>query len=118
MIIIYYNKQEILEIYHEDLQQKIAVTSTNMAQCICDLSYLFAHQIMVWCHIDAKKYLNASSIPELFNFQNKIISYHPKYNYLHNGIGYVDEKLFVAVNKQVTYPTWMMNSFVGLYHLI
>ncbi|HFG0564407.1 TPA: glycosyltransferase family 2 protein [Flavobacterium psychrophilum] len=113
MIIIYYNKQEILEIYHEDLQQKIAVTTTNMAQCICDLSYLFAHQIIVWCHIDAKKYLNTSSIPELFNFQNKIISYHPKYNYLHNGIGYVDEKLFVAVNKQVTYPTWMMNSFVG-----
>lgn len=113
MIVIYFNNQEILEVYNERLQEKVSVTTNVMAQCVYDLSYLYDNEIIIWCHIEAKEYLNLSAIKGFFNYSDKIISYHPHPHFLGNGIGYVDEKLFVNVNKQVTYPTWMMSGFVG-----
>jgi hypothetical protein len=32
---------------------------------------------------------------------------------LSDRIGYVDESLFVNVNKKVSFPTWQMSSAVG-----
>jgi hypothetical protein len=37
-------------------------------------------------------------------------------NYIGNAIGYVDESLFVNVNKKVSYPSWQMSSVVGMVH--
>ncbi|MFB9077328.1 glycosyltransferase family 2 protein [Flavobacterium procerum] len=44
-------------------------------------------------------------------------SYNPGENsFLPNSIGYVDGAPFLKINKNVTYPTWMMSSWVGGIH--
>ncbi len=37
-------------------------------------------------------------------------------NYLPDQIGYVDQSIYIKVNKEVTYPTWLMSSDIGGIH--
>jgi hypothetical protein len=45
-----------------------------------------------------------------------MLSFNPSNVFLSDRIGYVDESLFVNVNKKVCFPTWQMSSVVGMIH--
>ena len=46
-----------------------------------------------------------------------MLSYLPQpNNFFDTKIGYVEESLFINVNKKVAYPTWQMSSVVGIIH--
>jgi hypothetical protein len=53
----------------------------------------------------------------LFHHDKLLLSFQPgTSNYIGDAIGYVDESLFVNVNKKVSYPTWQMSGVVGMVH--
>jgi GT2 family glycosyltransferase len=46
-----------------------------------------------------------------------MLSYRPdNSNYFGDSIGYVEESIFINVNKKVSFPTWQMSSAVGMIH--
>lgn len=70
-------------------------------------SYIF------WVHETLSNHINDSYILENLQ-ERKMISYSVRDNYFSNNIGFIDESVFINVNKNVTYPTWQMSSQIGI----
>ncbi|WP_418263859.1 glycosyltransferase family 2 protein [Flavobacterium faecale] len=81
------------------------------------LANRYSNEIIVWCHLDCKASLNTEVLPILFHHNKLLLSYRPSLsNFINEAIGYVDDSLFVNVNKKVSYPSWQMSSIVGMVH--
>lgn len=73
--------------------------------------------VLVWCHVDYAKVLNVEVVNKLFHHNKLMLSFNPNNSFfISDQIGYVDESLFVNVNKKVRFPTWQMSSAVGMIH--
>jgi len=73
--------------------------------------------ILVWCHVDYENSLNIDVLNKLFHHNRLMLSFSANRTcFLGDQIGYVDESLFVNVNKKVRFPTWQMSSTVGMIH--
>ncbi|WP_243739836.1 glycosyltransferase family 2 protein [Flavobacterium chryseum] len=77
----------------------------------------YPNELIIWSCIDAKSNLNISKFPDIFHHNKIMASFNPFQNpFLPEGIGYIEESPFIKINKEVTYPTWQMSSYVGGIH--
>jgi GT2 family glycosyltransferase len=77
----------------------------------------FPDKKIVWCHSTVKEQLNLDGIKTLFHHDKMMLSFSSaQHNFFDSTIGYVEECLFINVNKKVSYPTWQMSSVVGIIH--
>ncbi|WPR71596.1 glycosyltransferase family A protein [Flavobacterium sp. NG2] len=89
----------------------------SIAKGLNQLANRYPNETIVWCHLDFKASLNTEVLPILFHHNKLLLSYRPSYsNFINEAIGYVDDSLFVNVNKKVSYPSWQMSSIVGMVH--
>lgn len=81
------------------------------------LAAVFPDEKIVWCHSNYKEHLALEKINTLHHHNKMMLSFRPESNnFFDNSIGYVEESLFINVNKMVSYPTWQMSSYVGVIH--
>ena len=114
MIIIYHNKNKVVELAITDSISEDKKTNLSLSEMLLFLAKNHPKEILVWCHIALKNQLNVTQIESFFPHKKILISYNPHKNfYLDKGIGYVEQTLFINVNKSVTFPTWQMSSSVG-----
>ncbi len=116
MILIQHHKGKISSI--TDAAGHIVLHAKNsLAQTLFDLSKKY-HDIHIgWCDSDCAAHFNTELPEYIRNSKNTIASYHPgKANFLPDAIGYVEESVFINVNKGVTYPTWQMSGKAGVAH--
>jgi hypothetical protein len=77
----------------------------------------FPDKKIVWCNAAVKEQLNLEGIETLFHHNKMMLSFSSQlHNFFDTKIGYVEESLFINVNKKVTYPTWKMSSIAGTIH--
>ncbi len=70
--------------------------------------------LVIWCHEKLLQELNIAKLDSIFHHEKLLISYNTnETNYIPDQIGYVERSFFVKINKDVTYPTWLMSSHVG-----
>ncbi|NRS89412.1 GT2 family glycosyltransferase [Flavobacterium sp. 7E] len=117
MIFIYHSLKKIATI-EDHLGQPIALDfGLSIAEGLFQLAVRYPNSCIVWCAVAYQDNLNVGELSKLFHHDKLLLSYDPNTaNYLGNKIGYVDESLFVKINKKVCFPTWQMSSAVGMIH--
>ncbi|MEL1240165.1 glycosyltransferase family 2 protein [Flavobacterium flavipallidum] len=117
LIFIYHNNAKIVHVENQigvslDYNGKVTI-----AEGISLLAQKHKEDKIVWCHLNCKAFLNKAELETICHHDKLMLSYCPAdFNYINRGIGYVDESLFVNVNKKVSYPTWQMSGSVGIIH--
>ncbi|WP_366184773.1 glycosyltransferase [Flavobacterium ovatum] len=117
MIFIYHSNTNIVAVTDSQGESLSCPVSSTIAEGLRLLAQDFRTEKLVWCHIDCKKTLNVNALDTLFHHDKMMLSYCPdNSNYFGETIGYVEESIFVNVNKKVSFPTWQMSSAVGMIH--
>jgi GT2 family glycosyltransferase len=98
--------------------QKIEFDYTKtIASGLHEIAKQFPDKKIVWCNVAVKEQLNLEDIKTLFHHNKMMLSFSSQlHNFFDSKIGYVDESLFINVNKKVAYPTWQMSSTSGIIH--
>lgn len=115
MIIIYHHNDVITSVINER-GIEIDLKTKSLALGFYELCVSFANEIIVWCEVSCREYLDIAKIPGLLKNQRKLVSYHPKENHFSGAIGYVEDSPYISIQKDVSYPTWQMSSLVGAVH--
>jgi hypothetical protein len=110
MLIIYHNNSQMTACEGFDGHQYL---QKNLASLIYLLALKHADTFIVWCHEDLKDYCDLDYIKKNGK-EREMWSYQIADSYLTADIGYVDESVFIAVNKKVKYPTWLMSGQIGV----
>ncbi len=117
MIFVYHSNAKIVAVTNSEGESVARPDVSSIAEGLHQLAQHFRNEKIVWCHIDCKEVLNIKALNELFQHDKMVLSYRPDgENYFGAIIGYVEETLFVNVNKKVRFPTWQMSSVVGMIH--
>lgn len=117
MIIVYHINNKIAEIVASDNQKIEFDYQGTIANGLQKIAKLFPDAKIVWCHSDFKGRLDLESLKTLFHHDKMMLSFSStQHNFFDTTIGYVEESLFINVNKKISYPTWQMSSVVGVVH--
>jgi GT2 family glycosyltransferase len=117
LIFIYHTNNAISKVVNQ-LEELINFDATVTVSCgLQQIAAKNPQATLVWCHVDHASNLNFDILKKLFHHNKLMLSFNPSNTaFLSDRIGYVDESLFVNVNKKVCFPTWQMSSVVGMIH--
>jgi glycosyltransferase involved in cell wall biosynthesis len=113
MIILYHKNNEVASVFNASDGNFLDVNSKKISTCLFELSLLFDEELIIWCHVSQKENLNFDAISQIFRHKKIMASFTIGLNYLPDGIGYVEESLFINISRDKTYPTWQMSGLVG-----
>jgi GT2 family glycosyltransferase len=117
LIFVYHINTKVVAVESEAGEQLDFDLTNSVTQGLSHIAIANPNSKIVWCHSNYKEVLNRKELSTLFHHDKLLLSLRPSTsNYTGNAIGYVDESLFVNVNKKVSYPTWQMSSVVGMVH--
>jgi GT2 family glycosyltransferase len=117
LIIVYHIDTKITSVTTLDNQKIEFDYQGTIAAGLQEIATQFPDKKIVWCHSDVKEQLDLESIKKLFHHDKMMLAFSStRQNFFDSKIGYVEESLFINVNKKVTYPTWQMSSLVGIIH--
>ena len=117
MIVFYHNKYKITKIVSTETDNFPNDIKRNIVPVLLDFADKFKDEILVWCHESGKGNLNIAEIENLFHHKKLLFSYNPtSENYFDSRLGYVEDSLYININKEVKFPTWQMSSYVGAVH--
>ena len=87
---------------------------TSIAKTLITLAKAFPDALLIWCDEAYFDAVNHTELPTIFHHNYIMASYAvSKKPYISDSIGYVEQSVFLKVNYEVTYPTWLMSSDVG-----
>ncbi|MFE3871878.1 glycosyltransferase family 2 protein [Flavobacterium sp. ZS1P70] len=117
MIIVHHINGKITDVITSDNQKIEFDYKKTIASGLHELACQFPDKKIVWCHSAVKEQLDLETIKKLFHHDKMMLSFSSsQHNFFETTIGYVEESLFINVNKKVSYPTWQMSSLVGIIH--
>lgn len=116
MIVFYHDKYKITEIISTETGNFPEYVNRNITSVLLDFADKFENEILVWCHQGEKENLNLDAIPKLFHHKKMLLSFNPSGNYFNRLLGYIEDTVYVKVNKNVKYGTWQMSSHAGAVH--
>ncbi|WP_027126482.1 glycosyltransferase family 2 protein [Gelidibacter mesophilus] len=117
MIVLFHKNDKCIRAFDLDSELDIIIDEYDMIKCFFDLASKFENRFVIWCHLDMEPFVLFKNISNLCSHKLVMASYNnQEENYLPQEIGYVDSSPFANPKKEVTYPTWMMSSCVGVIH--
>jgi GT2 family glycosyltransferase len=117
LIIVYHINTKITAVTTLDNQKIEFDYQGTIARGLQKIAKQFPEKKILWCHSAVKEQLDLEVIKKLFHHDKMMLSFSSKqHNFFNSKIGYVEESLFINVNKKVSYPTWQMSSVVGVIH--
>jgi GT2 family glycosyltransferase len=117
MIILFHNNKSASHVISTEGITVPFSKNTAIAFELLKLAKSFPEEKLVWCHISFESKLNIDFIQKKETYANTLFTFNPySVNYLTDAIGYVDNSVFININKTNTYPTWQMSSAVGYAH--
>jgi GT2 family glycosyltransferase len=115
LIIVYHINSKIADIETVDGLKIEFNINISIAKALTLLAKKYPDSKIVWCDWNYKEALNVKEINNLCHHDKLMLSFCPgTTNYFDERLGYVDESLFIKVNKKVSFPTWQMSSIVGV----
>lgn len=116
-MILIFHRNEFADSSCTESGEVVNFKKKPVAQALSDLAIEFPDEWLVWCHTDLKENLNLDAFSQIFHHNKIMASFNPgEKDFLPDAIGYVEDSPFIAVNKNVNYPTWRMSSLVGGVH--
>jgi glycosyltransferase involved in cell wall biosynthesis len=112
MIVVYHQNNKVCKIVKNQIELSFEIN--NVAENLMFLARSNLNELLIWCHLDLKPYLNDDAFENVFHHHKIMASFGcNNQDYLSDTIGYIEESVFLKINKEVTYPTWRMSSLVG-----
>jgi GT2 family glycosyltransferase len=116
LIILYHSEDKVTKVISANNEILSFNKKTTIASVFVDLAIRYPQSKIIWCNQSCESDLNLEAITDVFHHNKIMLSYNPENNFLGRKIGYIDESSFIAINKEVTYPTWQMSSLAGVIH--
>jgi glycosyltransferase involved in cell wall biosynthesis len=117
MIVIYHDGENVVAMANANTSSRDKLKYNSITAVLFEVAKEYPEELLVWCHRDLRKQINSTEIENLFHHKKLLLSYTPTATpFLDQNIGYIDASLFIQTNKDVTYPTWQMSSWVGGMH--
>lgn len=116
MIIIYHQNNRLISVTKDGIE--IPFENPNISKALLIFAKKFPSEWLIWCHIELKEYLNTGSFEKIFHHNKIMASFtvNKLKDYIPESIGYIEESVFLKVNRKVSYPTWLMSSDTGGIH--
>jgi GT2 family glycosyltransferase len=111
MIVIYHLNNSVIQIFKNF--DTIDFKTNTVSKVILEIAQRFPDELLIWCHESCKEKINFSKIDLIFHHKKIMASYYPNGNYFDEKIGYVEMSPFGNINKNVSWATWQMSSYVG-----
>ncbi|SFZ92932.1 Glycosyltransferase, GT2 family [Flaviramulus basaltis] len=114
MIYLIHKNNVALKILDDKLNEIAFTIQPSITVTLFDLAKKFPEELILWCHEVYVAFINKSEISTIFHHERILASYSVsgKY-YISEDIGYISQSVFVNVNREVTYPTWLMSDNIG-----
>ena len=112
MIVIVHDQQVVTQLLIDN-NDVSTYNGEQVTKVIPILVKQYPNQLLVWCYQSVVKNVDWNSMSSLFDLDRKMLSYLPDSNFFSDSIGYVEDSIFIKVNKKNSYPTWQMSSYVG-----
>lgn len=112
MIIVVHNQQKLVKLIIDNIE----ITTFNgegVTYVIPKLIAKYPYQLLIWCHETVANNVSWASLNTLFDSDRKMLSYLPDINFFPDSLGFIEDSIYIKVNKKVTFPTWQMSSYVG-----
>ena len=82
-----------------------------------EVARLFPDDLIIWCREDLLVSLRLNEVNDIFHHKRVMASYGTSKNsFLPSQLGYIDRTCFLKINREVSYPTWLMSSQIGGVH--
>ncbi len=113
MVVVCHQDNKVVKVYRN--KEEISFeTSLNIASTLMTLAKKFTADLLIWSHITIESNVNWDALDSIFHHDRIIASFNnDRVTYFPDAIGYIDESIFVNINKNVTYPTWLTSSAIG-----
>ena len=112
MILLVHKDEKVTKITDLESNELLKISDENPINALFNIASEYKNRILIWCHETLQPNLNFEEIKSAFYLNNLMLSY-SVYQYFPEQIGYVEDSLFLKINKKVKYPTWLVSSFVG-----
>lgn len=112
MIVIVHDQQVLIQLLIDN-DNVSTYNGEQVTKVVSILVKQYPNQLLVWCYKSVVKNVAWDSMSSLFDLDRKMLSYLPDSNFFSESIGYVEDSIFIKVNKKNSYPTWQMSSYVG-----
>jgi glycosyltransferase involved in cell wall biosynthesis len=117
LIVVYHSIVKVDEVLFVGAQQIPFDSSASIAVVLSKLAQEFSTESIVWCHSIFKSDLQLANIDSEFHHDKMMLSYNPNdIDFLGDDLGYVEEFLYLNINRNISYPTWKMSTAVGVIH--
>ncbi|MFD2727420.1 glycosyltransferase family 2 protein [Hyunsoonleella rubra] len=117
MIYIIHGENKVKEVLDENLQTLPFETKLGLTDNLFLLAERFPEELIIWSHEACQDFINTQSIPKIFHHKRIMASFGVNETYyITDAIGYVDQSVYIKVNRSVTFPTWIMSSDIGGMH--
>ena len=117
MIYLIHEHNKVLEVIDNEFKSLAVAFNEPISKTLFSLAQTYPDELIVWCRKDYKKFINKEAIKSIFHHDRILASYSVgENNFIPEGIGYVDQSIYIKVNRKVTYPTWLMSSDIGGIH--
>ena len=112
MIILVHNNIKTVKVFIDGVEFK-EYRSKNILTAIKEVVEKYSNEIVFWCDERVYHLLNTKEVFNSLNIDNKILSFSLSNNEFTKKIGYLDYSPFININRNVTYPTWIISDLVG-----
>ena len=112
MIIITHHNDKVVQLENESVSVA-GHKGHGILETVLRIAKEHPDTLLIWVAKEYRASLNLDYFRSNNIARNTLHSFSPETNYMSNDIGYVEETLFINVNKNVKYPTWLMSAIVG-----
>lgn len=115
MILLVHKNEKVIKITDLDSDQLLSIDSEKPLHALFDLANKYQNRILIWCDESVESNINLEGIRRSFMLKNTLLSF-SKIPFIPEQIGFVEDSPFIKVDLKVRYPTWLVNSAVGVVH--
>ena len=112
MLILFHKNNNVVEVVDTTNGETILLEENQPTKALFYLASKYSKRIIAWSHISNKNKINKAAIKYCFTSNNVMVS-NGNSIYLGDVIGYVEDSLFININRKTKFPTWLMHSHCG-----
>lgn len=117
MIYLIHKNNRVEKVLNDSLSELPFEKKKPITSTLYELAKTYPDNLLIWCCQDYFDLINKDSLSAIFHHKRILASYTVNSeNYISEQIGFVDQSIYLKVNKTNTYPTWLMSSDVGGMH--
>src|SRR6476620_6388613 len=117
MIILYHRNSKVTRVFDAVSGDNIVFSAANPTKMLFENAAKNRESLIIWCEESLADSVNFEALSDIFHHKRIFASFNPAAsNYLPPAAGYVEDSMFLNVNKKVSYATWQMSGAIGGIH--